>query len=254
MTRAEDRLLTQHLVSAWQSGIPLTAAQASGLAPENERSAYMIQRQVADALGWFPTGRARAWKVASRPLVAAPVPETFIKASPAHFDPADAHTVMGVEVELALELANDLNARCSLDEAASAIGRIIAAIELFDVRARDWATLPPYYLLADQQMHGRLIVGSGIEGPWNEHYADKKVSVFANGQCLQSRLGGHPLGSPLEILPWLARHVAAHGDGLKVGDLIASGSWTRLYLTCPGEQIKACFDGIGEVELNIIGA
>lgn len=253
MTQADDPLLAQRLVSAWQSGVPLSAEQAIALAPGDERQAYAVQRQVADALGWFPTGRARAWKIASRPPAAAPVPEAFIQTSPTHFDPADAHTVMGIEVELALELAHKLNAGCSLDEAASAIGRITAAIELFDVRAHDWARLPPNFLLADHQMHGRLIMGSGIDGPWKDDYADAKVSLFANGQCLQSGRGGHPLGSPVEILPWLAGHVETHGDGLKAGDLIASGTWTRLYFTRPGEHIKACFDGIGEVELNIIG-
>ncbi len=251
MTQPKNGLLAKHLISAWQSGIPLTAAEAAALAPGDEATAYAVQQQVADALGWFPEGRARAWKIASKPRVAAPIPNTFIMTSPAEFNPIHSHTVIGIEVELALLLVQDLPADCSPDVATAAIGQVLAAIELFDVRAENWQTLPANFLLADSQMHGRLVLGSGIDGPWQADFGNAQVDLFVDGRSLQSGRCCHPLGSPTAILPWLAGHVSRYSDGLKAGDIVASGAWNSLYFTRPGEHLTACFEGIGEVQLTI---
>lgn len=246
--------LAARLVDAWRSGIPLSAAEALQLAPSSADEAYVVQRMVGDALGWFPRGRARAWKIASRPPTAAAVPDAFIidaGNSPASLSRADTHTLIGIEVELVFELASALPPGADEEQAARAIGRIRPAIEIFDVRAHDWRTLPPEFLLADHQMHGRLILGDGICRPWNEDDANTTVRLSVNGERVIERRGGHTLGSPVAILPWLAAHVASHGDGLKSGDMIASGTWTGLYEAHVGDDIEAEYPGIGRVLLQV---
>lgn len=251
MTAAGDDDLAGQLIAAWRGGTALSAEQARALAPASDEAAYAVQQQVGAALGWFPAGRARAWKVAASPPAAAPVPDAFVLHSPAHLEPAQTHTVIGVEVELVLRLAHDLLPGCSQQEAGAAIGGLIAGIERFDVRAHDWPHLPARFLLADHQMHGGLILGSGIDAPWQDDFALCEVELLANGQHLHRARGGHALGNPVATLPWLAAHAARHGDGLRAGDLIASGTWTGLYIAQPGQRLTAHFEGIGSVALSI---
>lgn len=246
--------LAARLVEAWRTGVPLPASEARRLSPASAAEAYAVQQMVGDALDWFPQGRARAWKIASRPPTAAAVPDAFIidaGASPACLNHSDTHTLIGIEVELVFELASALPPDASEEQAARAIGRIRPAIEIFDVRAHDWRTLPPEFLLADHQMHGRLILGDGICRPWTEDDANTTVQLSVNGKRVIERRGGHPLGSPVAILPWLAAHVARQGGELKAGDMIASGTWTGLYEAHVGESIEAEFPGIGRVLLQI---
>lgn len=243
--------LAERLVGAWRSGQPLSALDATRLAPPDDTAACAVQDAVGVALDWFPRGRPRAWKIASVPPTAAPVPDAFILRGPQVLRRSDFHTLIGVEVELVLELARPLPAGADEAEAAAAISAVHAAIEIFDVRAEAWNTLPRTFLLADHQMHGRLLLGRGIEGGWQSSMADSEVVLRVDGEAVMRRRGGHALGTPVAILPWLARHVAARGGLLQAGDLIASGTWTGLYEARPGQHIEAAFAGIGEVALTI---
>ena len=102
-------VLSTALVKAWRSGQPLNAEAATHLAPPDEPAAYRVQREVGGALGWYTTGRPRAWKMgaASRDAVptGAPIPDPALLDSPAHLAATSAHTLIGVEVELAVRLA-----------------------------------------------------------------------------------------------------------------------------------------------------
>lgn len=245
--------LAERLVGAWRSGRPLTALDATRLAPPDDAAAYAVQDAVGAALDWFPNGRARAWKIASVPPTAAPVPDAFIHNVPQRLHMHDFHTLIGIEVELVLRLGRALPADANEADAAAAIDGVFAAIEIFDVRAQDRDALPRTLLLADHQMHGRLLLGSGIEGGWQTSLTDTEVILSVNGRETLRRHGGHALGSPVAILPWLAGHVAQRADGLQAGDLIASGTWTGLYVAQPGEHIRAEFKGVGAVAVEIAG-
>lgn len=243
--------LADRLVGAWRSGQPLSALDATRLAPPDDGAACAIQDAVGAALNWFPQGRARAWKIASIPPTAAPVPDAFILDAPQRLKHEDFHSLIGIEVELVLRLGRPLPAGCTETDAANAIDGIFAAIEIFDVRAREWQSLPRTFLLADHQMHGRLLLGSGIEQGWQDSLANTEVVLTVGDQEPLRRRGGHALGSPIAILPWLAGHVAARADGLQQGDLVASGTWTGLYEAQPGQRIEANFAGIGDICVDI---
>lgn len=243
--------LAARLADAWRETRALSALEATRLAPPDDDTACAIQDAVGAALGWFPAGRARAWKIASIPPTAAPVPDAFILDAPQRLRPGDFHTLIGIEVELVLRLGRTLPAGADEVQAAAAIDGVFAAIEVFDVRAADWNALPRTFLLADHQMHGRLLLGTGIDGGWRESLADTEVVLTVNGRETLRRHGGHALGTPVAILPWLAGHVAARGGELRAGDLIASGTWTGLHVAQPGERIEAGFEGIGRVAVEV---
>lgn len=252
--------LVQALIDAWNSGTPLSAEAATRLAPSDSTSAYRVQRQVGEALKWFPTGRPHAWKIGAPNLhttpTAAPIADAvIINSTPeiaAQLPLSSRHTLIGVEVELAIRLATDLPANTSPETARAAIAEVSAAIEICDVRAHDWATLPALLRLADQQMNRWLILGTGTSGTWADDYSTRTVQLEINGKPWPLENPGHPLQDPLYLLPWLCQHVSLeYPQGLKSGDIITTGTWTGLYEAQPGDRIRASFAGIGQVAVDI---
>lgn len=255
-TMTTDTTLAAALVEAWRGGRPLTADTATRLAPADEAGAYAVQREIAATLGWFAEGRPHAWKMGASTRTAAPtaapIADRALRTAPVELGPRDRHTLVGVEVELAVRLARPLAPGCSAAEARAAVGEVLAAIEICDVRAEAWPTLPPLFRLADQQMNGWLILGSGVADGWSDGYAAGEVVMTVNGAEQLRARAAHPLGDPLYLLPWLAGHAAGqYAGGLQAGDIVTTGTWTGLYAARPGDRIHAAFEGIGEVALSI---
>jgi len=99
--------------------------------------------------------------------------------------------------------------------------------------------------LADQGLHGALVLGSGAPFPGVVDWASLVARVRRNGEVVRETRGGHPLGNLLFLLPWLAQHAAAHGTPLRAGDVVTAGTWTGVYEAFPGETIDVEFDGVG---------
>lgn len=251
--------LVAALAASWRSGRPFSCEEATRLAPRDAAEAYAVQDAVAAELGWFPGGRPRVWKMGaadrSAEPGASPIADAALLPGPAQL-PAHGHVMSGLEGELAVVLARPLAPGCSHAEAAAAIGEIYAAIEVCDQRAEGGDALPLLFRLADRQVNRCLILGDRITGPWREAYANLEVSLEMDGEILHRGRGGHPLGDPLYLLPWLATHVAGRGvpGGLAAGDLITTGSWTGVHRARPGERVVVRFGGLGRVETALARA
>src|SRR5690606_16417986 len=85
--------LAERLIDAWRSRRPLSALDATRLAPQDDDTACAVQEAVGAALEWFPAGRPHAWKIASVPPTAAAVPDAFILRGPQRLRRTDFHTL-----------------------------------------------------------------------------------------------------------------------------------------------------------------
>jgi 2-keto-4-pentenoate hydratase len=56
-------------------------------------------------------------------------------------------------------------------------------------------------------------------------------------------------GNPFQLLAACANHVAQHGDGLRSGDIITTGSTTGIIFAHSGAVVAASFGAFGKVEL-----
>lgn len=217
--------------------------------PSTDADAYAVQQALADAFEWFAPSRPCAWKVgaAGRDGVpnAAPLPPQRVVHSPATFA-AGAFNRMFIEGEIAFRLRAPLDA--AGDDAArvaAAIGEWLVTIEVVDPRYNDMNAAGPTLRLADQGLHGALVVGSGTSLPGNVDWTSLVARVRCNGALVKETRGGHPLGNLLFLLPWLARHAAARGMSLRAGDVITAGTWTGVLEAFAGETIAVEFPGIG---------
>lgn len=243
--------LTEALAEVWQGGPLITSETAQRLAPQSDADAYAVHSALGTKMGWWTDGRPRAWKLGIAPVTAAPIPNHCLMTSPARLNKSDRFSLFGIEVELAVRLRQPLYSGCRRSEAALAVGETLAAIELFDVRAASWQQLPRSFLLADLQMHGRLIIGEGVVGPWQSRFAESALSVRVNNQVLTGLALRHPMVDPVSLLPWLAKHAEHAGWGLAEGDVISMGSWTGMFEAYPGQHVEASFENIGSVSLEI---
>ena len=240
--------LRDALIAAHRSRIPLSVA---GLpVPRDDTDAYAVQRAVAEAFGWFASG-PMAWKVgaASRAAIpnAAPLPSRGVRASPATFERNTFNRIL-IEGEIAFRLCAPLAADMqAADDAAvsRAIGELVITIEVVDPRYRDLEAASPMLRLADQGLHGALVVGSGI--PWRASldWTSQVAIVRRDGEIVKETRGGHPLGDLRFMLPWLVQHAAERGWSLAAGDVITAGTWTGVFEGGPGQVIDVEFPGIG---------
>jgi 2-keto-4-pentenoate hydratase len=219
-------------------------------APRSDADAYAVQQAVADAFGWFAS-RPTAWKVGSASRTgtpnAAPLPSRGVYASPASF-PSGTFNQILIEGEIAFRLRAPLTGDALHGVAAAvseAIAEIVVTIEVVDPRYRDMDAASPALRLADQGLHGALVVGTGVPWPGSPDWSALVAIVRRNGEVVRETRGGHPLGDLLFLLPWLAQHAAERGSALAAGDVITAGTWTGVFEAAPGQTIDVEFPGIG---------
>ncbi|MEO8537250.1 MAG: fumarylacetoacetate hydrolase family protein [Betaproteobacteria bacterium] len=224
---------------------------AAGLpSPRSDSDAYAVQDAVAAAFGWFRT-RPVCWKVgaAGRDAVpnAAPLPASGVHVSPARFG-AETFGRILIEGEVAFRLGDPLAGDIALDDVATAsksVGEIVVTIEVVDPRLADFEAAPPTLRLADQSLHGALVIGSGMRWRGSLLWGNQAAIVRSNGAIARETVGGHPLGDLMFLLPWLARHAASRGLPLAAGDLVTLGTWTGVFEAGAGQTIDVEFPGIG---------
>jgi 2-keto-4-pentenoate hydratase len=223
-----------------------------GAVPATSDDAYDVQDRVARMLGWFASGHARHWKVGAAGPGAAPsatpLPAEGVAASPARFAGRRFHGI-GIEAEVAFRFASVPRTGVALEDVVRAVGEIVVTIEIVDARIVDAAGAPAMLKLADAQMHGALVVGTGI--PWRPvDWERQRVVVKRDGVVVHDARGGHALRDPASLLPWFVDHVDARLGGVCAGDLVTAGTWIGILPAAAGDAIDVVFDGIGAASVS----
>lgn len=236
---------------AWAVRTQFEAGHNAG--PVSAGEAYAVQDKVF--AGRYLGRRAGAWKAgASGPgsePTAAPIGE--VRTSPAAFG-ADAFHMIGIEAEVAYRLGRDLPARAQPwtdAEVADAVGEVLVTIEICDTRLADWKSASAFWRLADFQLNGALVTGSGVHAWRKVDFGAQRAELWVNGRKVADRIGAHPLGDPFRVMPWAVAHCARRAGGLRSGDLVTTGSWTGMEFVAPGDAVQARFPGIGEASVRV---
>jgi 2-keto-4-pentenoate hydratase len=159
------------------------------------------------------------------------------------FAPADL-IQPGFENELCLRLGQDLIGEVSRDQARAAVASVHPSLEIIETRGD--LTNQLALALADNAQQKTVILGASV--PLPADLESVAMSVVINGDIVARGTGDAVLGNPLNSLVWLAGKLAEFGRGLKAGDIVMSGSFTRQFPIRPGDTIRAEFSGIGVVE------
>ena len=160
----------------------------------------------------------------------------------------------GVECELAVHLAHDLSpGPCTPEQAAAAVDRVMAAIEIVENRYTDLAAFGAPAMIADQVFHAAAVLGQP-DPHWRAlNLEGVHGHITVNGTRRGEGFGRDLLGSPMQALAWLAgsAEAAAYG-GLRAGQVIMLGSvCPPVWLDGPS-RIDVTFAPLEPVFLNLV--
>ncbi len=220
--------------------------------------AYEVQNGVAHRLAWFKQETPRHWKSGgpsrTAVLTHAPLPPAGIWRSPAA-TAAWPFTLRGIEAEIALRLAVDVDAQraAALDResAARLIDAMTVSIEIVDSRWSQGLEAPALLKLADLQSHGALVLGDWVPFDAARDWSAQVCRVQIGQAPAQEFRGTHSMGDPAFVLPAWLQHATQGGQVLPAGSVVTTGTWCGILHAQPGDTVVARFDGIGEASVQL---
>jgi 2-keto-4-pentenoate hydratase len=252
---SEDRVneAAALLAQAWSGDAPLDA-WPEALVPVDAAEAYAIQDAFCDRVGDQVVG----WTVGFGS--SAPIVGRIFKAR-LHGSPAVLSTATYPQPNLDCEVAflvrdalpqlrrpytpADLFYRVRAFAAVGLTGRRVRGAPHSRSDEREQWTI-----LADNAAGAGLIVGPEIED-WRDRGINAvEVALQVDGETadpipdLQRR-------DPVDVLLWLASHLAGRGLRLEPGQYIATGTLTMPTPLRPGSAATALFRGIGEISVRL---
>jgi 2-keto-4-pentenoate hydratase len=254
--------LVERLVAARRGGDRLTAERVMSAVKTSEQ-AYRVQSLVHAVL--WPGAEATVWKAGadsrdSLPTAAPIVPSLVFENGATLSSPS--FPVRIVEAEIAYRFGIDLPPRdipYSTDEVLEAVETMHAAIEVVTPRIVDFQTASSSAKLADHGINGAFVLGDSIKSWRKIDLRKQKATLSFQGKVQQSVEGSHALGNPSVLLPWFVAHlgrlptwddVAGPPRGVKAGDVVTTGSWTKVIEAKPKQRVEVEFPGIGRASLS----
>lgn len=228
--------------------------------PETAAAGYAIQAAARDARGGALAGfKIGATSEAAQRLLATETPfygcvfAEGVHDSPATL-PAGGFTFRLIEPEFAFRLGADLPARDApygRDEIVAAVARLHPAFEVVSsAYGAAWTEAGLAQLIADNGVHGGLVLGPGTEDWRDLDLAAHEVIFTKNDAEVGRGVGANALGHPLNALAWLADLGVLAGRGLKAGDLVTTGLVTPFTYAEAGDAVRADYGPLGAVALR----
>ncbi len=159
----------------------------------------------------------------------------------------------GVECELAVRLAADLPGPCTAEQAAGAVGDLMAAIEIVENRYTDLAAVGTATMIGDQVYHAAAILGEAGTVDWRAlDIGALNGRLVIDGHQRDEGVGADLMGHPFNCLAWLAgSSVAKAFGGLKAGQVVMLGSVTPpVWLTGPA-RVSVEFAPLPPVQVQL---
>lgn len=251
------KLLAQQLWDARRNGG--TVDPSAQRLPTSKEEAYAVQHEIIALSGSQQCG----YKIGSTSREAQAILGThepgsgvllrsFLHESPARLSVGLEHRP-AVEAEFAFRIARDLPPRptpYAQAEVSAAIECVAGSIEVVGSRfAGGLGQQGRLLTTADSSANTALVVG-----PWHrwrdQDLRRHAVAMSIDGVPRGAGTGERVLGNPLHALSWLAQQLSGSGRGLKVGDIVATGTCTGLDAIGPGSAAIADFGNLGRVEIE----
>ncbi|MEQ8968594.1 MAG: fumarylacetoacetate hydrolase family protein [Azospirillaceae bacterium] len=255
--RAVQLLADQRIAARALEGLP------AALRPHDETTAYALQDSVVARLEHAGLGPVIGFKIGATSAamqsylgIDHPCCGLVLAAdrhpSPARL-PRSSFLNPGLELEIAVRLGTAIGPGDGPFTAASvapAVAAAMTSIEIVDARWRDFRAVDTPSLIADGFFHAALVLGPEAPVPPGG-LADLEGVMTIDGREIGRDRGAAILGDPFEALAWLARHRAAHGQGLPAGTIVTLGSLIPpAWLDGPCEAVVTV-EALGEARVAV---
>lgn len=157
-----------------------------------------------------------------------------------------------VEAEVAFVVGRDLTTSSpSYAEFLTTIAYALPALEIVDSAITDWK-ISLVDTVADNASSALYVLGDQPVPLGQVSLGELGMSMSRNGQVVSVGTGAACLGHPLRAAYWLARTMAARGQGLKAGQVILSGALGPMVPLVAGDLIQAQIGALGNVSCRMV--
>ncbi|GAB4261244.1 MAG: 2-oxo-hepta-3-ene-1,7-dioic acid hydratase [Pararhodobacter sp.] len=257
LTDAERQAPTEAILTAERRRSPCVqpSRQWPGLTPED---AHDIQRRWAEARvaqGARIVGRkigltSRAMQMASRmtePDYGVILDDTLFRDGARI--PAGRFIKPRLETELAFVMAEDLSGGgCQVHDVMAATAHVSPALEIIDYRTEVPRAITD--TIADNAAYGGIVLGGRIVRPFDTDLRWIAATLSKNGVIEESGVSAAIMGHPAAGIAWLVNKLATLGDGLKKGDIVLGGSFTRPVDMEAGDVFFADYGPLGSIGVS----
>ena len=220
--------------------------------------AYAAQDRLRDALlgrgervaGWKAGFTSKAgqesWQVTEP--VCAFLLASGVLASGAEI-PAARFVKPGVEAEVAFVMKYDLaGPGVTAPRALQAVEGAVPALELVDFRHSGKAVGTD--VVADGVYAKAIVLGGALTPLAGIDLALEGLLYEQSGTVVATNTAYEVMGNPLNSLAWIANHLGSRGLGLRAGDVVMTGSVSKILTARAGDTVRATFTRLGSVSVR----
>ncbi len=155
------------------------------------------------------------------------------------------------EAEIAFIIGEDLYGDVSPYEVIEATKFVAPAIEFVDSRYKDFK-FDLVDVIADNFSASRFAIGSDVKKPTEVDLRLSGVIFEKNGVPEKTGALGAVLGNPTIAVSQLVKFLSKHGEKVKAGSIVLTGSITEAIDVREGDFVKVTICGVGEVITYIV--
>jgi 2-oxo-hept-3-ene-1,7-dioate hydratase len=153
------------------------------------------------------------------------------------------------EVELAFIMGADLSGTgCQLHDVLRATEYVTPALEIIDYRTEVPRAIVD--TIADNAAYAAIVLGGRVVRPFDVDLRWVGATLSQNGVIEETGLSAGVMGHPAAGIAWLVNKLALLNDGLKKGDIVLAGSFTRPVDIKAGDVIHADYGELGGIGVS----
>ncbi len=157
-----------------------------------------------------------------------------------------------VEAEVAFVVLRDVQGSSpTYSEFLACLSHALPAIEIVDSAIADWK-ITLVDTVADNASSGLYVLGDQPMNIGALSLGAVGMQMTQNGQVVSIGTGAACLGHPLRAAYWLARTMAARGQGLRGGQVILSGALGPMVPVAAGDLVHASIGALGGVSCRMV--
>lgn len=153
-----------------------------------------------------------------------------------------------VEGELAFVLKEDLKDGATLEDVYEATNYVIPALEIVGSRIKDWK-LTLIDTVSDNASCGMYLLSDLKMDPKEVDLKEVEMSLYKNGEKINSGKGSAVLDDPANAVLWLARSLGNYGVTLNKGDVILAGALSAAIPAESGDEFACDYGEFGVLQV-----
>lgn len=155
----------------------------------------------------------------------------------------------GVEAEIAFVMKQDLaGPGVTAARALLAVEGALPALELIDFRHGGKAVGTD--VVADGVYAKAIVLGGALTPVTGIDLALEGLVYEHSGTMVATATAAEVMGTPLNSLVWIANHLGGRGLGLRAGDVVMTGSVSKILQPKAGDTVRATYTRLGSVSVR----